>query len=723
MAKAKLPPAKKTKKKAAKPPAPNAPKQLDLPLDLPPARPPEPKARPAPKTKPGPVPKAQPAARTKPAPPPTPKPAKPAPSRRVKTEAQAQPDPDAKPAPAATAPAPAALAPAATTPTAPAADEATPAAAVPPGGDDPGAVAPGAADGPPSALRRMMADYFMEYASYVIKERAIPELDDGLKPVQRRILHSLQELDDGRLHKVANIVGNTMKYHPHGETSIYGALVHIANHGYFIDRQGNFGNIYTGDPASAPRYIECRLSPLAREVLFAKELTQYVPTYDGRNLEPVTLPAKVPVLLMQGSEGIAVGMATHILPHNFRELLQAQIKILREEPFRIYPDFAHGGTMDVSEYNKGQGRVRLRAKIDVVNEKTLVIREIPACTTTEALIHTIEEAANKGKLKLASINDYTAETVEIEIKLPRGVYAETTIKALYAYTECQAIISCNCLVIKNNQPVEMNVHEVLQHNTQKLRDDLKRELEVELGHLGDLYHFKTLAQIFIEKRIYQRIEEAKTYEDVKAEVRAGLKPYLKQFIPPAAAQLAPAKGEKVEPRPVTDEDLEKLLQIPIRRISLFDLKKNKDELGDILVKTEEVLKNLRQLTKYTINYLKGLLDKYGDGHPRRTKIENFEEINVREIALQNIKVGLDRTAGFLGTDIKSEEPLLCSEFDRLVVLRWDGVFKVIPIPEKLYVGPVCAPWAARSRRSSTAAAWSCAASTGPSRGCARSSAR
>ncbi|OVE77982.1 hypothetical protein BVX99_01080 [bacterium F16] len=534
----------------------------------------------------------------------------------------------------------------------------------------------------------MMSGYYMEYASYVIKERAIPDISDGLKPVQRRILHSLFEMDDGKLHKVANVVGNTMKYHPHGDSSIYGALVHMANREFVIERQGNFGNIYTGDPASAARYIECRLSNLAKEVLFNRELTDYVETYDSRNLEPIALPAKVPLLLMQGSEGIAVGMSTRTLPHNFVELLNAQINILRDEPYEIYPDFIQGGIMDVNEYDKGNGKVRLRARIDIDNEKTIVIRQIPASLDTERLIASIESAAQKGKLKIAQIYDYTAENVEIEIKLPRGVYAEQTIKALYAYTDCEISISCNCLVIQDNQPVELDINQVLEYNTTQLKELLKRELEIELGHLGDSFHGKTLVQIFIENRVYKRIEECESAEEILKEVRNGLEPYLHLLIPPAAAQQALAEGTTPEPRPIADDDIEKLLKIAIRRISRFDIERNRRELDEIMARTAEILKHLGQLTRFTINYIKRLLKTYGDLYPRRTQLEEIKQVDVKTIALKNLRVGLDRQNGFVGSKVKDENPIQCSEHDRLVILKRDGSYKVVPVMDKMYIGPV-----------------------------------
>ncbi len=525
----------------------------------------------------------------------------------------------------------------------------------------------------PSVLKKMMSSYFMEYASYVIKDRAIPDINDGLKPVQRRILHSLWEMDDGKFHKVANVVGNTMKYHPHGDASIGNALVNLANKDYFIDRQGNFGNIFTGDGASAARYIECRLSPLAREVLFNKGITEFIDSYDGRNKEPIAIPAKIPVLLMQGTEGIAVGMATKVLSHNFNELLKAQIAILQQKSFEVYPDFIQGGVMDVSDYQLGNGKIRLRARFEVTDQKTLVIREIPATTTTESIMNSIEDAVNKGKIKVAALNDYTAENVEIEITLPRGVYADQTMKALYAYTDCETSISTNCLVIRNNCPWIMNVNEVLEYNTHKLVEDLRNELDIELGKLEDQFHAKTLAQIFIENRIYKRIEDCKTYETVLQEVNAGLEPFT-----------APLK------RGITEKDIESLLQIPIRRISQFDIDKNKRDLDEILAKIDEIKDNLANIKKYTIRFLKDLIKRYGKAYPRRTNIENIETINVREVALSNIKVGWDKSTGYVGSVVKAAEPISCTEYDRLVILGRDGVYKVIQVPDKLYIGSVAA---------------------------------
>ena len=541
------------------------------------------------------------------------------------------------------------------------------------------------------SLRDMMSQNFIEYASYVIKDRAIPDIDDGLKPVQRRIMHTLFEHEDGRFHKVANIVGATMRYHPHGDASIYSALVVLANKAYFIDRQGNFGNIHTGDPASAARYIECRLSPLAREVMFNPEITEYVDSYDGRNREPVVLPAKVPALLMLGADGIAVGMSTTIFPHNFNELLKAQISILREEPFHVYPDFLTGGSMDVGDYADGAGRIRVRARIEVVNDKTLVIREIPEGTTTESLIASIEKAVRNGKLKISSINDYTAENVEVEITLPRGVYAEETVKLLHAYTDCEVSLTSNLIVIKENRPVIMTVSDILRHNTAKLMADLKRELEIELGKLLERLHEKTLAQIFIENRVYKRIEECETVEAVRDAVREGMeKAFAKEYA--NLLKLVQDADLTALRRDISDDDIEKLLQLQIRRISLFDINRNRQEVGEILAAVAETQNHLRHLKRFTIKFIEALLKKYGHLFPRCTQITDLAEVNVRDVALKNLKVGHDRTGQFVGYNVKNsakdQEPLACSEFDRLVLLRSDGGYKVVPVPDKIYVGPV-----------------------------------
>ena len=520
-----------------------------------------------------------------------------------------------------------------------------------------------------SYLREMMDDNFIEYASYVIKERAIPDIDDGLKPVQRRLLWSLFRMHDGKYHKVANVIGHTMQYHPHGDASIGGALVVLANKEYYIDKQGNFGNIFTGDPASAARYIECRLTPLASEVIYNNDITEFADSYDGRNREPITLPVKIPALLMQGAEGIAVGMATKIMPHNFNELINAQIAHINNEPFMVYPDFLQGGFMDISEYNFGNGKITLRAKIEREGRK-LVIREIPATTTTESLIASIERAVDKSKIKVAQINDYTTENVEIEIVPARGYDPEKALQALYTYTDCAVSVSCNMMVIQDNCPVQTNTDLVIKRNTKKLMEYLRRELEIELGNLENQFHNKTLAQIFIENRIYKRIEECEKYNLVIGEVYKGLEPFKDRL-----------------KREIIDEDIERLLTIQIKRISLFDIRKNQKDIDDILKQIEKIKKHLSNLRSFTIKYLQNLLNTYGHLYPRRTVIvDKFVQIDRKAAALNNIKVGWDKKNGYIGTAVKSDEQLTCNEFDHLLCLERNGNYKIINIPDKVYIG-------------------------------------
>ena len=526
----------------------------------------------------------------------------------------------------------------------------------------------------PGKLQKLFEYNFLEYTSYVIRERAIPSIEDGLKPVQRRLLQTLINMEDGRYHKVANVVGETMKLHPHGDASIFAALVNLANKGYLIDRQGNFGNIFTGDQASAARYIECRLSPLAKEVIFNKDLTEFIDSYDGRTVEPVTLPAKIPLLLLQGSDGIAVGMATKILPHNFCELLEAQKKILRSEDFVIYPDFQQKGFIDVTDYNDGNGRVRCRAKIEEDNDKTIVIRDIPYSTTTQSLTDSIERAAKAGKIKIVSINDYTAENVEIEIKLARGVYAKDTIKALYAFTDCEIPISPNLTLIRGNTPETSTVSEVLRYNTAKLQTDLTRELKIDLGRLREKLHARLLEQIFIEERLYKDIEEETSYAAV---------------IKSVADSLVPFAGRLV--RAVTREDIEKLLEIRIKRISRYDINRQHKEIRDIQKEIASIEKSLKDMVAYTISYLDRLLEKYGPLYPRQTEIRTFSEVSVRKVAPANLLVSYNRESGFMGHQIKNEEEsqdqaIACSEYDRLLLLFSNGVYKVIPVTDKLFVG-------------------------------------
>lgn len=523
-------------------------------------------------------------------------------------------------------------------------------------------------------LGQLWSDYYLEYASYVVKDRAIPDVDDGMKPVQRRIMHCLNQIDDGRFNRVASVVGDAMHYHPHGDASIAGALTVLANKEYFIDRQGNFGNILTGDSAAAPRYIECRLTQLARETMFNKELTEFVDSYDGRSEEPVRLPAKVPALLMLGAEGIAVGMATDIFPHNFNELLDAQVAILENREFQVYPDFLQGGIMDVSEYEDGAGRIRLRARIEPEGDKKVIIREIPASTTTEGLLESIEKAAKQGKIKIQSINDYTTDKVAIEIVLARGVYAEDTIRELYAYTDCEVSLKSTLRVICEDVPMVMTVSDVLRRNTSKLVEYLRMELELARQRLENLFHDKTLAQIFIENRIYKRIEKCETMERIMKETRKGVEEY-----------------RHLLHRDISDEDIEKLLQIPIRRISLFDIKKNETELAKIISDIADIDAKLGRMVEVAIEYIRGLQATYGSLFPRRTEIAGFDVVKARDIARKDVKVYHDRQNHFLGTNVRSSSkegaPLVCTAFDKLVLLRGDGSCRIIPVCEKEYIGP------------------------------------
>jgi topoisomerase-4 subunit A len=512
---------------------------------------------------------------------------------------------------------------------------------------------------------------FLDYASYVIRDRAIPNLADGLKPVQRRILWALHQMDDGRFMKVANVSGETMKYHPHGNASIDDALVVLTNKRFLIEGQGNFGNIFTGDPAAAPRYIECRLTQLAREELFNDEITELVPSYDGRRNEPVSLPSKLPLLLMLGTEGIAVGMAARILPHNFPELVEAQIAILKKQPFKCLPDFQTGGLMDARGYKDGTGEIKVRAKIKIKDESTVIIKELPPTTTTESLTDSIEDASRKGKIKVKSINDFTSEEVEIEIKAPSGVSAEQLVDALYAFTDCEVTIASRIVVIKNSRPVEMTVSEVLRENTDQLVEILKRELELKQGKLQDELHFRTLERIFIEERIYKRIEQCKTNEAVQGAVFEGFKPFRKQML-----------------RELRQADVERLLQVRIRRISLFDINQHREEMSKVKVDLEETRRNLKNLTKYVISHLEALLAKYGPLFPRQTKSSRYDEVDAKEVAFKAFKVAYDRESGYVGHKVSGEEfKVDCTKFDKIILVFKDGHYQVVELPEKLFVGP------------------------------------
>ncbi len=523
----------------------------------------------------------------------------------------------------------------------------------------------GQGEGP---LRDLIDSNFLQYASYVIRDRAIPDLDDGLKPVQRRILWSLWENDDKRFIKVANIVGHTMQYHPHGDASIGDALVTLVNRGYLIEGQGNFGNIHTGDPAAASRYIECRLTELARTQLFNEELTEFIPSYDGRKKEPVILPCKLPLVLMLGAEGIAVGLSTRILPHNFAELLEAQIAILEKKPFEIFPDFQQGGLMDVSEYARGNGKIKLRAVIEPRGKDTVVIREIPYGTTTESLVASIEDAARKKKIQIRSLHDFTAESVEIEIKLSPKQDPETAIQALYAFTQCEVPYSASLVLIHRNRPVEMDVDSVLRHCTERLTEILKLELEAEQRHLEDAFHRKTLVQIFVENRIYKDIEEKDTQEAVRKAVRKGVETFRDQL-----------------KRDIAEEDIDMLLAVPIRRISLFDINQHRQEIGDILDRLKQIAKDLKRMRSFTIRYLKDLLKTYGKLHPRRTRIEAFEAVAKRELAAETLELKHDPEKMFLGYGVSGEPKFTCSSLDKIVLIWKDGKYRVMPPPEQQFV--------------------------------------
>ena len=519
-------------------------------------------------------------------------------------------------------------------------------------------------------VKNLFDKNFIEYASYVIRDRAIPDLEDGLKPVQRRIMHTLFKMDDGRFQKVANVVGECMKYHPHGDASIGGALVVLANKGIFIEKQGNFGNMYTGDGASAPRYIECRVHPLAKEFLVTNPaVTHYIPNYDGRSTEPEVYRAKVPVALIIGAEGIAVGMSTKILPYNIREVLEAEIKALNNEPFEIYPDLPTGGLIDVTNYNDGNGKIVTRAKFDMSDEKKIIITELPVDTTSESLMNSIENAYKSGRIKISSIDDYTTDHCQIEIKLPRGVYAKDIEKALYAYTDCEKSISCQMLVIRDNMPVAMTATEIIKYYAKKLTAIIKDELEYDQGRLTEELHARTLERIFIEERIYKKIEQMKTAEDVVKAVKKGFVPF---------------KAELV--RDISDEDVETLLRIPIRRISLFDINKNKDQVAAINKQLKEISRKLKHLKDCAVDYLEGMLKKFKEEElVRHTQIQKFNVVDVKAVAKRDIPLRYD-DKGYLGTGVSGGAELLrVTPYDRIFILRRSGIYTVCDVPQKLFV--------------------------------------
>ncbi len=518
----------------------------------------------------------------------------------------------------------------------------------------------------------MYKEWFLDYASYVILERAVPHIHDGLKPVQRRILHSLYEMDDGRFHKVANVIGNTMKFHPHGDASIGDAMVQIGQKNLLLDTQGNWGNIYTGDSAAAPRYIETRLSKFALDVVFNPKTTIWQASYDGRAKEPVTLPVKFPLVLAMGAEGIAVGLACKILPHNFIELIDASIKVLKGKKPKIFPDFATGGLADFTDYNDGLrgGRIKVRARIKELDKRTLVITEIPFGTTTLSLIDSILKANDKGKIKVKKVEDNTAEHVEVMVHLAPGTSPDKTVDALYAFTDCEVSISPNTCVIENDKPRFMGVSEILQLSTERTLNLLRQELEIKKNELEEQCHFASLEKIFIEKRIYRDIEECETWEAVIEAIRKGLKPYVKKFI-----------------REVTDDDITRLTEIRIKRISKFDSKKADDDIKKLEEDLAQTKHHLAHLTDFAITYFENLKEKYGKGRERKTEIRSLDTINAVAVAMENVKLYMNREDGFIGFGLKKDEFVQdCSDIDDIIAICADGKFKVVKVAEKVFIG-------------------------------------
>ena len=523
-------------------------------------------------------------------------------------------------------------------------------------------------------IKGMYNEYFLDYASYVILERAVPHLHDGLKPVQRRILHSLREMDDGRFHKVANAIGNTMKFHPHGDASIGDAMVQIGQRELVLDCQGNWGNILTGDRAAAARYIETRLSPFAKEALFNAKTTNWLASYDGRNQEPETLPVKFPLLLQQGAEGIAVGLACKMLPHNFNELIDGAVAYLKGRSFKLLPDFPTGGEADCEQYNDGLrgGRVRVRAKLRKEDNKTLVVEEVPYGVTTTSLIESILKANDKGKIKVKRVEDNTAENVEVMIHLANGVSPDRTIDALFAFTDCEVRIAPNACVIEDDRPVFLGVKEILKRSADRTRMLLGRELEIRLGELQEAWHFASLEKIFIEKRIYRDIEECETWDAILKAIHEGLAPHIKHLI-----------------RPVTDEDVTRLTEIRIKRISKFDSDKADQRIANLEVEIDEVKNHLAHLTDYTVEWYRQLKKKYGKGRERKTTLRTFGNIDSAKVAVANHKLYADKKEGFVGIGMprgEGEYICDCSDIADIIVFRGDGTMQVSKVSPKAFFG-------------------------------------
>ena len=523
-------------------------------------------------------------------------------------------------------------------------------------------------------LSGMYQNWFLDYASYVILERAVPHIEDGLKPVQRRILHSMKRMDDGRYNKVANIVGHTMQFHPHGDASIGDALVQLGQKDLLIDTQGNWGNILTGDRAAAPRYIEARLSKFALDTVFNPKTTEWQMSYDGRNKEPITLPVKYPLLLAQGVEGIAVGLSSKILPHNFCEICDAAIAYLHDRPFQLFPDFPTGGSIDVGKYNDGQrgGSLKVRAKIEKLDNKTLVIREIPFGKTTTTLIDSILKAIEKGKIKARKVDDNTAAEVEIQVHLAPGVSSDKTLDALYAFSDCEVNISPNCCVIEDNKPQFLTISDVLRHSVDHTKDLLRQELEIRKAELLEQYHFASLEKIFIEERIYKdrKFEQAPNVDAVCEHIDERLTPYYPQFV-----------------REVTKDDILKLLEIKMQRILKFNKDKADELMARIKAEIEQIDRDLANMVEVTSNWFQFLRDKYGHEHPRRTEIRNFDTIEATTVVEANEKLYINRQEGFIGTGLKKDEYVCnCSDIDDIIIFYKDGKYKVIKVADKIFVG-------------------------------------
>jgi len=536
-----------------------------------------------------------------------------------------------------------------------------------------------------ATLKHMYKEYFLDYASYVILERAVPDIDDGLKPVQRRILHAMKEMDDGRYHKVANIIGQTMQYHPHGDAAIGDALVNLGQKDLLIDCQGNWGDVRTGDSAAAARYIEARLTKFALEVLFNPQTTDWQLTYDGRKKEPIALPVKFPLVLSQGVEGIAVGLSTKILPHNFIELIKASIKILEGKKVKIYPDFQTGGMIDVTEYNDGKrgGRVKIRAKIKQIDKSNLTIVDLPHGVTTNAMIESILKANDKGQIKIKKVIDNTAKDVEILLELMPGVSPDITIDALYAFTDCEVSYSPNACVIVNNKPLFLDVIEILEISTMQTKDLLRRELEIKKAELEEKWHLASLEKIFIEKRIYRDIEECESWAEVIKTIDFGLKKYVATPSDP----LTNGDTRLMMMRDITEDDITKLTEIRIKRISKYNTFKADEMMANLLTELEQVKHDLAHLTEFAIAYFENLLTKYGKGRERRTEITSFENIEIKEVVANNAKLYVNRAEGFVGMGMKKDEFVCdCSDIADIIVFTKEGKFKVVRIADKVFVG-------------------------------------